>query len=217
LCNSLPSSIALSRLLGAAGASSALDAFEVSQTAAVLIDRHGHVLRPNAAAEKLLGRDIGIRHRKIASADISASLALSRALSELILGRDQAGLANPVKFSRVGRRPLIAYPCRLPAMAANPLSDCQAVVVLIDTEEYKLLEPDILRRIFGLTNAEARLAAVLVLGSSLDEVCDSLQISKETGRNHLKSIFAKTNTTRQSELMLALTLILPRRKSSDSN
>jgi DNA-binding CsgD family transcriptional regulator len=58
-----------------------------------------------------------------------------------------------------------------------------------------------LREIFKLTIAEARLAARLAAGSGLDDVSDELGIAKETGRYHLKSIFAKTGARRQAELV----------------
>jgi DNA-binding CsgD family transcriptional regulator len=61
----------------------------------------------------------------------------------------------------------------------------------------------LLRGAFELTDAEARLAARLA-GDPLDEVCDRLRIAKETGRNHLKSVFAKTGAHRQSELVVIL-------------
>jgi DNA-binding CsgD family transcriptional regulator len=209
LCHSLPSSIALSRALGAAGGASALDAFDLSQTAAVLIDRHGKVIRPNLVAERMLVGDVRLRDGKIVAADAAATLALDRALHQLMFHRDAAvGLASPVKFPRVGRRPLLAYPGRLPSVASNPLSNCQAIVVLIDPDARKRPDGALLRSAFELTEAESRLAAFLSSGESLDDVCDRLQIAKETGRNHLKNIFAKTGTHRQSELVATLSSLL---------
>lgn len=57
---------------------------------------------------------------------------------------------------------------------------------------------------FGLTVAEARLASRLQQGESLTEIADALGLSRETLRRHLKSVFAKTNTNRQAELVLLL-------------
>ncbi len=58
--------------------------------------------------------------------------------------------------------------------------------------------------LYGLTRAEARLAAKLAEGLSLEEVSDEFDISIETARSQLKSIFAKTGARRQSELMAKL-------------
>jgi DNA-binding CsgD family transcriptional regulator len=53
---------------------------------------------------------------------------------------------------------------------------------------------------FGLTAAEAKLAARLASGAGIDIAAASLGVSRETARTQLKAVFAKTNTTRQAEL-----------------
>jgi DNA-binding CsgD family transcriptional regulator len=211
LAHSLPTSVAIARALGAATGASVLDAFELGRTAAVLIDRQGKVIRANASAQALLQGDVRLRGGRIAAADAAATLALDRALHEMIFRRAVAGLAPPVGLPRFGQRPLLAYPGRLPAMAANPLADGQAVVVLVDPDARKRPDAALLRSAFGLTDAEARLAACLGAGEPLDETCDRLRIAKETGRNHLKSIFAKTGTHRQPELVAMLGALLQSR------
>jgi DNA-binding CsgD family transcriptional regulator len=53
---------------------------------------------------------------------------------------------------------------------------------------------------FGLTAAEAKLAARLASGAGIDIAAASLGVSRETARTQLKAVFAKTSTTRQAEL-----------------
>lgn len=57
---------------------------------------------------------------------------------------------------------------------------------------------------FGLTVAESRLAARLAEGRSVAEAAKVAGISIATARTHLRNIFAKTATSRQSELALLL-------------
>lgn len=57
---------------------------------------------------------------------------------------------------------------------------------------------------FGLTAAESRLAMRLRSGESLSEIADASGVSRQTVRQHLKSIFLKTGTNRQAELVLLL-------------
>jgi DNA-binding CsgD family transcriptional regulator len=57
---------------------------------------------------------------------------------------------------------------------------------------------------FGLTPAEARLAAIIAVGGNPGRAAEELKITKATARNHLKAIFAKTGTRRQSELVALL-------------
>jgi len=58
-----------------------------------------------------------------------------------------------------------------------------------------------LRRAFGLTDAEAQLAAALVAGDDLQSAAKRLGIQYATARTRLAEIFFKTNTHRQSELI----------------
>jgi DNA-binding CsgD family transcriptional regulator len=70
---------------------------------------------------------------------------------------------------------------------------------------------DLLRRHFGLTQAEARLALHLVAGETLRFAAVKLSISYETARTHLKNIFKKTGTCRQAELVIVILTGLPGR------
>lgn len=61
-----------------------------------------------------------------------------------------------------------------------------------------------LRNRFDLTPAEARLVVHLVTGTSLKSSAKALAVSYETVRRQVKSVFHKTGTHRQSELVLTV-------------
>ncbi len=61
-----------------------------------------------------------------------------------------------------------------------------------------------LRAVFGLTEAEARLADRLAAGDDLRVAASSLGITYGTARTRLSEIFQKTNTHRQGELVSLL-------------
>ena len=68
---------------------------------------------------------------------------------------------------------------------------------------------DRLQSHFGLTPAEARLALHLVTGETLRSAAVKLGISYETARTHLKNIFNKTGTCRQTQLIVIILTVLP--------
>jgi DNA-binding CsgD family transcriptional regulator len=72
------------------------------------------------------------------------------------------------------------------------------------TEHGDCLDQGLLMRIFSLTPAEARLAALMVEGKSLEAAAEKLAVKRETARNQLKAIFAKTETNRQGQLVALL-------------
>ena len=57
---------------------------------------------------------------------------------------------------------------------------------------------------FDLTPAEARLVVRLVRGASLKSSAKAFGVSYETVRRQVKSVFHKTGTHRQSELVLTV-------------
>jgi DNA-binding CsgD family transcriptional regulator len=66
---------------------------------------------------------------------------------------------------------------------------------------------ELLRRLFKLTPAEGRLADRLADGVSLDDAAGLLGITVGTARTQLKSVFLKTETSRQAELVRLLVLL----------
>lgn len=67
--------------------------------------------------------------------------------------------------------------------------------------------PAWLRQAFNLSPTEVKLVSYLVDGLTLTEAAMAMEISRGTARNHLKRIFAKTSTNRQSELIAMLSRI----------
>jgi DNA-binding CsgD family transcriptional regulator/PAS domain-containing protein len=61
-----------------------------------------------------------------------------------------------------------------------------------------------LRELFGLTTAEARLAQAMARGTSLQGFAAAAGVSEGTARVQLKSVFSKTSTHRQAELVALL-------------
>jgi DNA-binding CsgD family transcriptional regulator len=209
LSNSLSSSAALARALSFTAANGALEAFEISGTAALLINRRGEVFKANRSAEQLLKGDIRIIKRKLVSNDRHANAEIERALQDL-LGRPLgAGLLPMVCLPRSDRLPLLAHPVKLPSLTANVLADCRAAIILVDPEKRSRPPEAALRIAFQLTTAEARLALHLASGETLEVAAERLGIARDTTRNQLKNIFAKTGVNRQAELVATLASFLP--------
>lgn len=76
-----------------------------------------------------------------------------------------------------------------------------AAVFAAAPEFWQSLNPETLHDLYGLTEAESRLVDRLCAGRSLQEAADELAVSTNTVRTHLRSVFAKTNTSRQSDLL----------------
>jgi DNA-binding CsgD family transcriptional regulator len=80
----------------------------------------------------------------------------------------------------------------------------EIVALILDPDNLRPAAIDVLRRVFGLTRREAMLASVLSTGKPIDEAADEIGMAYETARSHLRHIFDKTQTSRQTELMTVL-------------
>jgi len=159
-----------------------LDAFEVSHSAVALIDRGGEVIRLNPSAEHLLGPDLQIVRRRVVSRSHDATQALDRALRDLIWLRSPEACQPPVVLPRQNGRPIIAYPSRLAGAVREGFAPAQGFIVFVDLAARSTVVERDLRRVFGLTVAEARLADRLLNEESLEAAAASLGISYYTCR-----------------------------------
>jgi DNA-binding CsgD family transcriptional regulator len=78
------------------------------------------------------------------------------------------------------------------------------VAIITDPEKQIRVLPELLEHLYGLTRREAAVAAKLADGKSVEDLAHELGISYETARTHLRRIFDKTGTSRQSELVSRL-------------
>lgn len=76
-----------------------------------------------------------------------------------------------------------------------------AIVFIFDPDDMSRLPEDPIAGMFGLTPAESRLAALIAAGKSVRECSTRLRLTEGTVRQYLKSIFRKTDSTSQSELV----------------
>jgi DNA-binding CsgD family transcriptional regulator/PAS domain-containing protein len=83
-----------------------------------------------------------------------------------------------------------------------------AAVVFIRAPEYQTVSgSSVLQDLLDLTPAEARLTSALVSGKTIRQFAEEAEVTLNTARTHLKSVFSKTGVSRQADLVrLALTI-----------
>jgi len=180
------------------------------QRSILFIDRSARVVYSNDSAVKALARRDGLEldRNGVLFASLSKDERHLKGLLENVF--DPAGETNGhgevMPISRPsGLRPLQILLSPFHTITSGPNAITAALLVVYDPEQN--IEPvnTVLSRMYDLTPAEARLAALIAEGRSLREAGQTLAITQDTVRTHLKRIFAKTRTNRQSDLT---TLIL---------
>jgi DNA-binding CsgD family transcriptional regulator len=89
------------------------------------------------------------------------------------------------------------------SLRSNPdqTGDSGAVIFLSRPDEEREPNREILRRMYGLTPAEANVGSLLISGMSIEDTASELGVSVTTARTHLRQLFNKTGTNRQAELI----------------
>lgn len=87
---------------------------------------------------------------------------------------------------------------------AEGVSQGVSIVALLDRTVRPEPNPQTLQKIFGLTSAETRLAIEIARGGAPLDIARILRLSRTTIRSQLASLFAKTETKRQAELVALL-------------
>jgi DNA-binding CsgD family transcriptional regulator len=171
---------------------------------AMLIDVQGRVVQVNDCVKFGDGLDVagGVlqassspdRHRlqKFLAAAVDPDALPSSGPNTLTLPRPS------------GRRPWVldAMPCIDAVRSLH--SRAAALVLITDIERPAHASQNLLREMFGLTLAEAKLTRHIMLGESVGTAAGTLGISAGHARQRLKSIFRKTDTSGQVELIALL-------------
>lgn len=146
---------------------------------------HGHLWAPRPEVDALLRRAVALAHRPPRRASAFSPEPQASAVTRLQVR--VVPLAPELARARYGRGDLVLV--FLAAGAAPP-------------------NPEELQQLFGLTRAEAELAALLAQGVHLDLCAVRRGVSIATVRAQLQSVFSKTGAGSQAQL-LSMVLALP--------
>jgi DNA-binding CsgD family transcriptional regulator len=195
----------LSKAVGRSVLSGISNALHLLDQPALALDSLGHVIDANATAERLFDDEIRVKDRRLYLRDQGARLLLDGLVGQMKTTPDTTSLpVQPIVVRRLGDRPVIIRILPIDGAARGPFLGARALLVLNDLSQKVIPSLDLLKRTFGLTPAQAKLAKLLATGISPERASDELGLSLQTVRTQLKIIFSKTDTHRQSELVSLL-------------
>jgi DNA-binding CsgD family transcriptional regulator len=173
----------------------------------IFVDAGGHVVHANAAAQAMALETDGLSFdRDCVQGALSDD---TKALRKMVIQTIETAIGKGVSCSEgivlsrpSGKRPYQVVAAPLGGEQHERCS-CRALAALFVTDpEAKPAIPEHLARVlYGLTPAEIRVAESLLQGAKPKEISDRYGVSIATVRTHLRSIFDKTETRRQSELV----------------
>ena len=180
-------------------------AFDRQGAAVLLVDPAGRVIESNDVAERLLhaGTVLRLNDGRLAACSPAGDQALQRLMRRAYDPGASAAETAAITLERASPWPPLrikALPLRQRRHRLAPL--LLELLIVIDNAEPQAPPPvQQVARAHGLTVAETALLAALIDGATLIEFAERRGISVHTARNQLKSVFQKTGTRRQTELL----------------
>jgi DNA-binding CsgD family transcriptional regulator/PAS domain-containing protein len=183
------------------------DTLDGLAAAMFLVDAPGRIVHANAAALAMV--DSASVARVAGGKFVAADATVDRALHDIFMNAESGdaavgtkGIAVPLS-SRDGER-YVAHVLPLTSGVRRKASVAYSAVAAVFVRKAALELPHPLETIastFKLTPAEMRVLMMIVQLGGVAEVAPVLGLSEATVKTHLQHIFAKTETSRQADLI----------------
>lgn len=182
----------------------------------LLIGAQRQVCFANRVALAMLADEDGLRLRAdalgqswLAAAPTDAQRALDAAIDQCLAPEsiEVPHFSRALQLARPSGR--AAYALQVSALpetnefGSGPQQP-RAIAFLTDPARQAPLDDALLRTLYALTPAECRLAAAVCGGEPLAAVAERLGVSENTAKSQLQSVFEKTGTRRQAQLVKLL-------------
>lgn len=196
----------------------AQDALYFLPTPLMLLDEYGKVAFVNQRAESILNssKAFSVSSKRLTATDETVHEQIKQATKQVIRVSMGQGIhcANGVRFVDYQRGTFInlimtPYPARSVTYLGLNSRICAAVFIQ-DGSENGEFPSGLLQSLYGLTSAEVRLAKGLLDGLTPAELATRFRVKIATIRTQLRSLFAKTGTSGQVEVVRLLTNLMAR-------
>ncbi len=191
------------------GAALGLAGFDAMPQPLALVDERLSLLHANPAMESLLRRREGLMLR--AGTLVASPPTLAQELTRRVIlasrmadegSTDACPLWLPTADHRF--RAMRVLPVAAPGQGRYPSPPGRAALLMLGEEPAGRPVAETLRKLHGLTHAEARLAVALADGRPLRAAASEVGISYQSARVRLKTVFGKLEVHTQAQLAIRL-------------
>lgn len=176
----------------------------------ILLDKSGRLVEINEPARSIIEANDGlqIRHdtlQTMLSRETNALNVLINKATQTAQGKATIPGRSFHVLRPSGKRPLelLIVPV-YEQMDIKSSPDSVTAIFIHDPEHANDSLGNLIQQRYRLTKTETTITLLLIQGLETKEISERLNIQRETLKTHLKSIFKKTNTHRQGQLIAAI-------------
>jgi len=177
---------------------------------ALVFDHQGKVLAANHLIEALTDQIRWHARDRISLKDSGAHALLRQAIANL----DVEGATPVLSFASRGiaaSAAMVVHIVPIRGLSRDIFQRCAGVLVMMPVTFPQAPPVELVRSLFDLTPAEARIARSLTTGETVDAIASNTGVSLNTIRSHLQGVLQKTGCSRQAEVVALLSGIAIRR------
>ncbi|WP_407149373.1 helix-turn-helix transcriptional regulator [Bradyrhizobium sp. ORS 86] len=190
----------LSARLGMERARAATESLAMLGLPAAVVRRGGRLMTANTLFDRLVPDVMQDRTDRLTLAPASADLLFAQALAALDHGVISVEVRSVPIAAQDDRPPMIVHVVPIHGAAQDLFDRASAIVMVTPVVPSDVPTAEVLQGLFDLTPAEARVARGIAEGRTVETIATAFGISRETVRNQLKAVLAKTGQRRQVEL-----------------
>jgi DNA-binding CsgD family transcriptional regulator len=174
----------------------------------LLLDGFGEVQSCTSAADELLRNEplLTVSDGRLSSTDARAQRAIDLAVRSILAPQHHSYASVPLGRSPARRLRLDMF--RLPNRDWTMHFAPRVIVVIRDPSGQLRRHAEMLAATFGLTPAETEVALSLCEGVPRKKIAVDREVSLETLRTQIRSLYSKTGCGRESELVVMLRAML---------
>ena len=192
----------ISRVAENKALASVTSAFASMSVPVVGVDVRGDVVGFNELFDTITDRDLAIKsgrlHLRCEHASKEYEAARSRLRGSSV---ERPTACDPIVVRRERKAPLLLTIIPISSLTGSIFGNAHMLVLVKEIAVKRSFPEGRISRAFSLTRTESRLVSVLMSGLTVSEAAGELGIAVHTARVHLRSVFLKTGTGRQSELL----------------
>ncbi|WP_308515707.1 helix-turn-helix transcriptional regulator [Sphingomonas flavescens] len=178
-----------------------VEGLQLSGVGAAIIGRDGRLKAYNSVFDNEVGSIVDNRP----GASCFTDRFLQTAIAEILSGKRSAGQVASIALRPTERWSRMVVHVIPLTGRAREVGDSDGVLLLVANGTNRLLpDQNLLRLLFDLTPAEARVARAITEGATIEHIARTGGTSAMTVRTQLRSVFAKTGSKRQAELVRLL-------------
>ena len=177
---------------------------------ALVFDHQGRVLAANHLIEALTDQIRWHARDRVALKDSIANALLQQAVANL----DVEGAAPVLSFASRGveaSAAMVVHVVPIRGASRDIFQRCAGVLVMMPVTFPQAPPVELVRSLFDLTPAEARVARSLTSGETVETIASTTGVSRNTVRTQLQGVLEKTGCSRQAEVVALLSGIAVRR------